>query len=95
MTLQRLWRFVRWSIVRWRRRPLAVLLGSAGCDRQFQTHRPTTARRRMPQVRLAVLGRDGANGGPDVVKSYLDRALPEIKDAATELETLVKFLPTK
>ena len=44
-------------------------------------------------VRLAVLGRQGANGGPDVVKGYLDRAIPELKDAASELDALVKLLP--
>ena len=43
-------------------------------------------------VKLAVLSK-GDGGGPDVATRYYERALPNLKDAASKLDAVVKLLP--
>ncbi len=43
-------------------------------------------------VKLAVLSK-GDGGGPDVATRYYERALPNLKDAASKLDDVVKLLP--
>jgi hypothetical protein len=43
-------------------------------------------------VKLAVLSK-GDGGGPDVATRYYERALPNLKEAASKLDEVVKLLP--